>query len=73
MKERYGDQLDSAANKRNKKFTRTGMAKMGREKDELDYAVSWRRAFLSIFTQLKWLDDFSQINQVAIEKIVEKF
>lgn len=31
-------------------------------KDELEYATNWRRVFNKIFTQLKWLNSYADIN-----------
>jgi hypothetical protein len=28
-------------------------------KDELEYATNWQRAFLNLFTRLKWLNAFA--------------
>jgi len=35
-------------------------------KDELEYATNWRRAFQNLFTKLKWLNAFAQINYIAL-------
>lgn len=35
-------------------------------KDELEYATNWRRAFQNIFTRLKWLNAYAQINYIAL-------
>lgn len=31
-------------------------------KDELEYATNWRRVFNIIFTHLKWLNSYADIN-----------
>lgn len=41
-------------------------------KDELEYATNWRRAFNGIFTHLKWLNAYAEINEIALKKIIEK-
>lgn len=40
---------------------------LGQEKDELDYAISWKRAFTQIYVKIKWLNSFGQTNQIASE------
>jgi hypothetical protein len=42
-------------------------------KDELEYATNWQRAFLNLFTRLKWLNAFAQINYIALQKSLKKF
>jgi hypothetical protein len=37
-------------------------------KDELEYATNWRRAFQNLFTKLKWLNAFAQINYIALQR-----
>ena len=33
-------------------------------------ATSWSRAFSLIYTELKWLNAFSQLNRIAVQKSV---
>lgn len=40
--------------------------RIGKIKDELEYATNWRRAFIQLFTRLKWLNAYAQINYIAI-------
>ena len=41
------------------------LTKFGREKDELEYATNWFRAFNNIFVHLKWLNAYASINYIA--------
>jgi len=38
----------------------------------LELATSWSRAFQLIFTELKWLNAFSQLNRIAVQKSLLK-
>jgi len=40
-----------------------------RAKDELEFATNWRRVFISIYQQMKWLNAFAQINLLAVQRI----
>ena len=35
---------------------------LGQEKDDFEYATSWKRAFQTIYTKSTWLNSFAQIN-----------
>jgi hypothetical protein len=48
--------------------SRVEAQKITKVKDELEYATNWRRAFNSIFTHLKWLNAYAEINEVALKK-----
>ena len=41
-------------------------------KDELSEATNWSRAFHKVHQELKWLNSFAIINQVACEEFVEQ-
>ena len=49
-------------------MVRVDQQKITKAKDELEYATNWRRAFNSIFTHLKWLNAYAEINEVAFKK-----
>ena len=49
------------------KTTRSGAV------DEFDYMTDWKRVFHQIWIQIKWLNSFGQINEVALLKILKKF
>ena len=42
-------------------------------KDEFEHMVNWKRVFENIWTQIKWLNSFSHINELALRKILKKF
>jgi len=42
-------------------------------KDALEFATNWRRVFMEMYTQLKWLNAYAVINELAMQKIVKKF
>lgn len=46
---------------------------MQRAKDEHEFATNWNRVFMDIYTQLKWLNSYAVINELAIKKILKKF
>jgi len=48
--------------------TRVDAQKITKVKDELEYATNWRRAFNRIFTDLKWLNAYAEINEVALKQ-----
>ena len=41
--------------------------------DELDFATNWGRAFQKIYTEIKWLNAYAVINEIAAYKILKKF
>jgi hypothetical protein len=43
-----------------------------KERDELGFAVSWRRALSSLYNYVSWLHSYCQINSVAAQKIIIK-
>ena len=40
--------------------------------DELDFAANWDRALIKIHTDIKWLNTFAVINEVAAFKILKR-
>ena len=42
-------------------------------KDEFERMTDWGRCFILIWTEIKWLKTFGQINKEASRKIVKKF
>lgn len=42
-------------------------------KDEFDHMTNWSRIFEDLYEKIKWLNDFSKINHIAIFKIIQKF
>jgi hypothetical protein len=46
--------------------------KKANETDELGYAVSWRRAFGQLYSNVSWLHSYCTINFIASQKILKK-
>ena len=42
------------------------------ERDEMGYAVSWKRALSSLYNETSWLHSYHSINNLAVEKIKKK-
>ena len=42
------------------------------ERDEMGYAVSWKRALSSLYNETSWLHSYHSINSLAVEKIKKK-
>jgi len=42
-------------------------------KDELEFATNWRRVFIELYQHMKWLNAYSVINEIAMQKILKKF
>lgn len=42
-------------------------------KDELEFATNWSRAFQKIYREIKWLNAYTIINEIAAQKIIKKF
>ena len=42
------------------------------ERDEMGYAVSWKRALSNLYNETSWLHGYHSINSLAIEKIKKK-
>ena len=42
-------------------------------KDEIEYATNWNRAFNQIFREIKWLNAYAISNEIASNKILNKF
>ena len=43
------------------------------DQDELSIATNWKRAFEKVYTEIKWLNAYAIINQIAAQKILKKF
>jgi hypothetical protein len=48
------------------------MTKENAERDELGYAVSWKRALSQLYNYTSWLHGYCVINNVAAQKIILK-
>jgi len=45
---------------------------MNAERDEMGYAVSWKRALSSLYNETSWLHSYQSINNLAVQKIHKK-
>ena len=54
------------------KTFRDNLIKENAERDELGYAVSWKRALSSLYNLVSWLHSYSVINSIANQKILKK-
>jgi hypothetical protein len=43
------------------------------ERDELGYAVSWKRATSNLYNVTSWLHSYCTINSIAVQKIIQKY
>ena len=41
--------------------------------DEFEHMVNWKRVFESIWMQIRWLNSYGHINELALRKILKKF
>ena len=44
------------------------MKRKSKAKDEFDHATDWKRVFKQLYLRLKWLNAYSRINYIAIQK-----
>jgi len=69
--------LEHDINKRNKIEIEMQTVGQHNEKgnagDELGFATNWKRAFKKVHTNIKWLNAFAIINEIAAHKILKKF
>ena len=42
-------------------------------KDEFEHMINWKRVFENIWTQIRWLNSFCHINELALRKSLKKF
>lgn len=47
--------------------------KVNKTKDELEFATNWQRVFTDIYQHLKWLNAYAEINEMAMNKILNQF
>jgi hypothetical protein len=57
---------------RAKESYRVNFQKENAERDELGYAVSWKRAFSQLYNITSWLHSYCTINFIACQKILKK-
>ena len=41
--------------------------------DEFQHMTNWKRVFEHIWMQIRWLNSYAHINEVALRKILKKF
>ena len=42
-------------------------------RDDFDHMINWKRVFEQIWTQIRWLQSYGQINELALRTIMKKF
>ena len=67
------DRFRRSSTKNNMKKTTVTTKNLRDTKDELEFATNWRRVFMDLYQQLKWLNAYAVINELALEKILKKF
>jgi hypothetical protein len=60
-------------NHRAKEHFRHNFMKENAERDELGFAVSWKRAFSQLYNLTSWLHSYCTINFIACQKMLKKF
>ena len=48
------------------------ISEINAERDEMGYAVSWKRALSSLYNETSWLHSYHSINVLAVQKIKKK-
>ena len=51
----------------------TAADKAEEAQDQIGFATNWTRAFKKIYQQIKWLNAYAIINEIAAHKILKKF
>lgn len=41
--------------------------------DELEFATNWKRAYVKLYREIKWLNAYAIINEIASQKILKKY
>ena len=78
--EEFSQKLENSKQKmdiKNKSFKdefnmRRTNALLNAERDEMGYAVSWKRALSSLYNETSWLHSYQSINVLAVKKIRKK-
>ena len=53
------NKLNKSGNASQEAHKHKGNKTLGQEKDDFDYATSWKRAFSSLYTRFCWLKSFA--------------
>ena len=74
--EEYIAELNKLENKMNMMDNHSNdesfIEEMNAERDEMGYAVSWKRALSSLYNETSWLHSYHSINILAVQKIQKK-
>ena len=74
--EEYKAELNKLENKMNMMDNHSNdesfVQEMNAERDEMGYAVSWKRALSSLYNETSWLHSYHSINILAVQKIQKK-
>ena len=74
--EEYKAELNKLQNKMNMMDNHSNdesfVEEMNAERDEMGYAVSWKRALSSLYNETSWLHSYHSINILAVQKIQKK-
>ena len=74
--EEYLSEFNNLENKMNMMDNQSNdesfVEEMNAERDEMGYAVSWKRALSSIYNETSWLHSYHSINNLAVQKIQKK-
>ena len=74
--EEYSSELKNLENKMNLMDNPSNdesfVEEINAERDEMGYAVSWKRALSSLYNETSWLHSYHSINSLAVEKIKKK-
>jgi hypothetical protein len=74
--EEYSSELKNLENKmnlmENPSNDESFVEEINAERDEMGYAVSWKRALSSLYNETSWLHSYHSINSLAVEKIKKK-
>ena len=74
--EEYKAELNKLQNKMNMMDNHSNdesfVEEINAERDEMGYAVSWKRALSSLYNETSWLHSYHSINILAVQKIQKK-
>ena len=74
--EEYKAELNKLQNKMNMMDNHSNdesfVEEINAERDEMGYAVSWKRALSSLYNETSWLHSYHSINSLAVQKIQKK-
>ena len=74
--EEYLSELNKLENKMNLMDNHSNddslVEEMNAERDEMGYAVSWKRALSALYNETSWLHSYHSINKLAVQKIQKK-